>query len=47
LSAEDLTKWKADPDTFVDSQGNRPKPINPGEIDEDQYNQVEEVTDEK
>jgi len=47
LSADELTKWKANPDTFVDSQGNRPKPIDPGEIDQDQHKQVKEITDEK
>ena len=47
LSADELTSWKANPQTFVDSQGNRPKPIDPGEIDQDRHKQVEEVIDEK
>ncbi len=47
LSADDLTAWKANPDTFVDSQGNRPKPIDTGEIDQERHKQVKDVTDEK
>lgn len=47
LSAEELTAWKAKPESFVDSQGNRPKPIDAGEIDQERLKQVEEITNEK
>jgi hypothetical protein len=47
LSSDELTAWKANPDTFVDSQGNKPKPIDPGKMDQDRHKQVEELTDEK
>lgn len=32
LSADQLMAWKTNPDTFVDSQGNNPKPIDTGKI---------------
>jgi RHS repeat-associated protein len=46
LSADELTAWKTNPDTFVDSQGNHPMPIDVGEIDQDRHNQVNEITHE-
>jgi RHS repeat-associated protein len=46
LSEEELTKWKSNPKSFVDSKGNRPLPLETERIDEDQHNQVEGLVDE-
>ena len=45
ITLEQVAKWRGDPKNFKDSNGNTPKPLQPSEIDGDQFDQIDKLVE--